>query len=396
MSSSHTPASQQFELFTEFQIGSPQARLSRIIPLTDLLGVYLFSRNNAVPPNTPASAIRPRHHQFVHRDENISFEVRPAILAAHGGKTKVIFPGEREQLVASAIRALAVRGDALLGTKPGKGESYLVTVTLTIRQLRAELASTGHTFSHAEVMEALEILGKTSVSLTRQREGEKPIKMDYSLFTSQMSQEDNYLIVLSELESQQIVAGAYRSLNYPRMMQLADPLARWLYQYIHSEHRGARKSRQDQAKSPFVITLHGLIARGVISETKELRKAILRVRRTLETLADAGVLDADDTQPGFVETIAKTATGGRAKIAGAEWSLLISDSDTDGIIDANSEAMYRSPERRHIPARERLRATEQPRRNLERAAAVSETTLQRALVGFRAKSGRFEDEKREV
>ena len=361
----------QLELFTEYQLGP--AHLSRVIPAWDILGIFLISRRNEVPPDTPAANILPRKHEFQQGSETIGFEVRPALLTAKGGRTsRVIFAGEREQLVAAAIRALAVRGEAVLGKTPGKNaESWHVTVAFTVRQLRAELESTRHTFSHAEVMEALDILGKTLVTITRTRAhtDDQPISDDFSYYTNHMAQGDKRIVVLNAFESQLILAGAYRALNYARFMSLDDPLARWLYQYIHTEHRGARKPKPDQKPVPFWFTLDQLLERGVLQPTKELRKTIQRVRNMLTLLAEKMVLDrnADESAPaGYLEELTHQATGGRRKIVGARWGVFISVREVDDIIDENSEAMTRNDAFIKYPLRERLRIAKQPRENLAR------------------------------
>lgn len=360
----------QLELFSEFRLGA--AHLSRIIPVWDLLGIFLLGRQNEIPPNTPAAEIKPRRHEFPQRNERITFEVRPAMLSKASEKTRMIFAGEREQLVAAAIRALAVRGDARIGVQPGKKLARHVTVAFTVRQLRAELQATNHTFSHSEIMEALEVLGKTSVTITRAREGEQPIVDEFAFYTNHMAQGDKRIVVLNSLESQLILDGAYRSLNYTRLMSLDDPLARWLYQYIHAEHRGARKPEFGQERTPFYFTLDQLFERGVLNRTKELRKSIQRVRNMLDRLCKAKVLDTgDEGEPraGYVEELSHEPTGGRRKITGARWGVFLSARDVDEIIDENAEAKYRGGPYDSYTPEQRIKLTTTARENLKRRKA---------------------------
>lgn len=345
---------EQLELFTEYKLGS--VHLSRIVPLWDLLPLYLFSRRNEVPADTAAADIASRKHEFTHRDEKISVEVRPAMLRTKAGnRSRFIFPGEREQLIASTIRALAVRGDAHVGTTAAKDGGTLITVAFTIRQLRSELEHTGHTLSHAEIMEGLDILGKTFVTLTRSRSDEEPIDDEFPFYTRHMAQGDKRIVVLNPVESQQILAGAYRSLNYTRLMSLADPLARWLYQYLHAEHRGVVKPELGKHSATFEITLQLLFERGIVPPTKELRKAIQRVRNALDVLSAAGVLYVTKECPsGYQETVHKAATAGRSKIVGAAWKPILSFQEADEIINENSEATYRKPEFNYLALESRL------------------------------------------
>lgn len=360
------PHETQLELLTEFQLGAPH--LSRVLPLWDLLPLYLFARQNEVPPDTPVAKVVPRKHEFTHRDGRIGVEVRPAIISrGDGERSRMVFPGEREQLVASALRALGVRGAAALGTQPPKkGRVPLVTIAFTIRQLRAELASTRHTFSFDEVVEALDILSKTGVTVTQSAEGGEPINHVFNFFEGVTSQGEKRLVILNALESQQIMAGAYRALDYAEFMALGDPLSRWLYQYVHTEARGAQKPVLGQPMRPFTITLDLLYERGVIHRPKELRKSILRVRKALSILAGSGVLHTEDGGPGYSEELTRRATGGRAQIVGAAWHLYLSADTVDAIIDAHAEARPRGDAFSHVPVARRLEIAAQARQNLSR------------------------------
>ncbi len=91
----------QLDLFREFQLGA--AHLSRVLPLWDLLPLYLFARQTELPGDTPIAKIPALHHEFESRGERIAVDVEPAILRdSPTAAPRIVFPGEREQLVASA------------------------------------------------------------------------------------------------------------------------------------------------------------------------------------------------------------------------------------------------------------------------------------------------------
>lgn len=341
----------QLDLFREYQLGP--AHLSRVLPLWDLLPLYLYTRRTELPGDTPIASIPAVHHTFQSHGETISVDVKPAILRDDPkAPARIVFPGEREQLVSAALRALAVRNAAALGTRHDPKAGLLVTVAFTARQLRSELADTGHTFAHPEVIEALQILAGAIATVERSQAGQEPIKQPTPYFYSFMSQGDKYIATLNPIESRQILAGAYRALDYAQFMELPDPLARWLFQYIHSEHRGAAKP--GEPSRGFDITLDLLFERGLIAKTRRVRDVIPRVRASLDLLADAGVLQVTESSPGYREEVLTKATKGRRQIVGATWTLFVSDRTAETIIDANTEAKPRRPEFGHLPAEIRL------------------------------------------
>lgn len=363
MASSHSHAvdkalvndKDQLEMFEEYCLGS--SSVTRSLPLWDLLPIFLFGKRNELSPDTPISAAAPRRHQFQHRGQQISIEITPAQITTDK-TTRMFFPGEREQLVSAAVRALAVRGVARMGTQQdhhpqGKNKAVLVTIGLTIRQLRAELTRTGHTFSHPEITDALNILSKTNISLTYTREDLKdPVSDSFPYYSRLMMQDDKRIIVLNPSESGQILSGAYRALKYDQLMSLEDPIARWLYQYLHNEHRGAKKTFPGETTRPFRISLSDLINRGIITPMKDTSRTVKRVRSSFDMLLQAGTLDS------FKEEVQKTATGGRAKIVDVTWLVILSAKAVDFIIDANSEAQYRTPQLAYLGKIGRMERTE--------------------------------------
>lgn len=353
----------QLDLFKEYHLGP--AHLSRVLPVWDLLPLFLYARRTELPGETPVSQIPAMRTEFQSRGEFFTVDVKPAILRNDPkAPARIVFPGEREQLVSAALRALAVRQKAEMGTRYDKQAGLLVTVAFSIRQLRTELAATGHTFSHAEVVESLQILAGAIATIDRSRENQEPIRLSTPYFYSFMSQGEKYIVTLNPMESQQILAGAFRALDYAQFMELPDPLARWIFQYLHSEHLGACRPGTEGAGRGFQITLDLLFVRGMIAKTRRVRDVIPRVRSSLDLLAGAGVLHVTDRSPGYDEQLITCATKGRQQITGAVWTLYVSDRTAGMIIDANVEAKPRRAEFKHLPTEQRLAHSAQARASL--------------------------------
>lgn len=368
----------QLTLFDEFCLGP--SHVSRILPDWDILSPFVFSKMREFPSDTPASQIVPNHSESVDRNtgERTIIEIRPAMLSGgKGKKTRFIFAGEREQLVATAIRALAVRGEAATGEmqddpdeRDRKAKGPRNWIAFTVRQLQAELSSTNHTFSHEEIMEALDILKSTEIEVIKQIEGEEPLRYSIRYFDKHLAQGDKRLIVLNELETIQIRTGKYRIIHYSRVMRLPDPVARWIYQFIHSAHRNvikpSRVANKGELPPPFKIRHSELVKRGILAETKEVRRSIKRVERSLGALAMEGVLLVTDQTPqGYIAKPQKRATKGRAAVVDVEWSLYISERDAEQIIDAHTEAKPRQEMYRHLLPSQRIEAGAPVRVNIK-------------------------------
>src|ERR1035437_392235 len=115
----------QLDLFEEFKLGP--RHLSRSIPLWDLMPLFLYSRQNQLPLDTPVAKLPTLSKNFEPHGDAFTLEVRPAIITKDGKVTKAMFAGEREQLVATALRALAIRREAPLGRERSNKFGDLVT-----------------------------------------------------------------------------------------------------------------------------------------------------------------------------------------------------------------------------------------------------------------------------
>lgn len=352
----------QLDLFEEFKLGP--RHLSRSIPLWDLMPLFMYSRQNQLPLDTPVAKLPSLTKNFEHRSDSFSLEVRPAILTKEGKPSKVMFAGEREQLVATALRALAIRREAPLGRAQSNKFGDLVTVAFTARQLQAELASTNHTFSHTEIIEALEVMASAKIKIVQERQNEKPITHSLTFYAAFAFQEDRFIVTLNQFESAQIINGAYRALDYGRMMSFEDPIARWLYNYIHTEHRGAQKPEIHKPDRGFVITLQMLIDHGLLNASREIRKLIARSRQAFEALSQKGCFNSTEKYPGYTEELEKRATKGRSALVGARWTIFLNATEVDDIIDANAEAKHRNEAFRHWSTPQRLEAGQPARERL--------------------------------
>lgn len=352
----------------EFQLQGSQ--YSRFLPESDCLPYYVFARTNVAPAGCGT-----RKFQFHQGSSCLLIEVFPARrVDPNTGHPRPVFPGEREQLVAAAIRAQAVSKSVGLVDLERKAEQRpAISVAFTYRALRADLSSAGHTISHGQLVESIEVLSDTRIRLMRfHKDFEASECLTYNLFSEHMSRGGKCVVTLNAFESGQILNGLYRAINYRRLMLFRSPVARWIYQYLRYEHRNAARHFGSEKVVPFVMDLDLFFIRGVIDRPKNVLRAILRVRDALFELEQHGVLQSPLGKAGFTEIRTTSPTGGRRRIESACWELWVSDRDAEEIILENSEAKYRRTEYSHLTAEERIQKTAAARVSLfQRSAGES-------------------------
>jgi hypothetical protein len=295
----------------------------------------------------------------------VTIDISPALLTTGAaGQTRHVYPGEREQLVDAALRALAVRGSVTTTLNDdAKDRIRRVTIVFSVYEVRKELASMGHTFSHAQVIEALAILANSVIHLTQQIFDSagplgNPTEATFCFYSRHMEQGDRRMVVLNEFESEQILCGSYRAFDYSSWMALDGGLARWLYHFIHVEHRGARKRTDPKGTFPFEFSLSGLFDRGVIERTTEIRCSINRIRDVICRMSTDGILaPGPGTISTYTEKIIDRPTGGRREVVDVLWGLWVSDPEIGNIIGWHAEAKYRKQEFAHWSMAERLERT---------------------------------------
>lgn len=365
-----TANGKQLDLFAEFQLGP--VHLSRILPSWDLLFPFLFTKTKAVPPDTKVSEIPTRSYEFSESEATFRITVAPAFIGDKGTKPQIIYAGEREELVATAIRALFTRGeiaatiDQAPAPKTGAMHSMIV-LPFYIRQLRDELARTSHTLSHTEIDQALEVLARTQFSLENFIEGQESVKAPaIPYYQKYLKRGDQRVIYLNEIEAGQILRGAYRAIDNELMLRLRSGLARWLYKYIHSEHRNAEKPTEDKVPNALRVSYSLLLQRGVLTPTAQIKDGVERVRAALRQLEAQGTFHPSKEAPhGWREEQLTAPTKGRRRLVDVTWLLYVSLAEVEQIIAANAEAKYRAPVHQgRFSPRERLTLTAEARKDL--------------------------------
>nr|WP_250807955.1 hypothetical protein [Neorhizobium tomejilense] len=174
------------------------------------------------------------YREFSFNGEQYTLSITPArIRDASSGVERDELPGEREQLVEDVIRKLASDG-LILGTQDE------VLTSFSVYQICAELQQHKHTFSKAEVKEALQILHRSVIEITKVvPKGERKQKaiVSASVFPTLIMRDENdpdskAYVQLNPFLAQAIKSLAFEQIDYEWMMQIRGQMTRWVFKSI--------------------------------------------------------------------------------------------------------------------------------------------------------------------
>lgn len=174
------------------------------------------------------------NREFSFNGERYGLTITPArVRDPSTGAERDELPGEREQLVEDVIRKIA-SDNLRLGT-----QNEVIT-TFSVYSVCMELQRHRHTFSKAEVKEALQILHRSVIEITKVTEqGSKKQKAIFSasVFPALQLKDDNdpsskAYVQLNPFLAEAIRSLAFQQLDYEWMMQIKGQLTRWVFKTI--------------------------------------------------------------------------------------------------------------------------------------------------------------------
>jgi len=167
---------------------------------------------------------------FTFNGEPYRLIVTPARIQDAQGNERDMLPGEREQLVEDVIRKFSAQ-------KMHLGDQEEVQTPFSVYGIWKELSKHKHTFSKAEIKEALFILNMSNIQIMKlAADGERKPKAIVSApaFPVLSLREDNdtAFVQLNPLLAAAIKTLAFEPVNYDWMMQLRSPLPRWVFKSV--------------------------------------------------------------------------------------------------------------------------------------------------------------------
>jgi len=227
---------------------------------------------------------------FTFNGEPYRVTVSPARVIQQDGSERDELPGEREQLVEDVIRRMAA--DCM------KVHQDQIEIPFSIYAIHRELMRHGHTFSKQEVKEALIILNKSNIEITKiVEEGSRKPKPVLSAaaypvlkFSDASDPESTASVQLNPLLVQAIKSLAFEQINYDWMMQVKGSLPRWIFKYISL-------MLADTTDDSHTIQLSAAeIARSFGHIRVRWRASLMEVEKAFDSLQKFGIIDSIEKQ----------------------------------------------------------------------------------------------------
>lgn len=208
---------------------SPDARQANYTALFDLAPRYMQRSSR----NKGSAYLDGVSREFSFNGEKYGLTITPARIKDASGAERDELPGEREQLVEDVIRKLASNRVRL-------GEQNEVLTTFSVYSICNELSRHKHTFSKTEVKEALQVLHRSIIEITKVNEDggkKKKAIVSASVFPALYLKDDNDPNAQSYVQLNPFLADAIKSLafdqvDYEWMMQIKGQMTRWVFKNI--------------------------------------------------------------------------------------------------------------------------------------------------------------------
>ncbi len=309
-------------------LDTSDSEYSNTIELYDALPKFVWSSTEV--DKTKNNVIT---RQYKSRGNNYEVKLKPAVVERRNpgtGETVsvLIYPGPREEIIEEALRKFAVNGHAF----ETDSESKEVGVYFTVSMLRKELARTGHSYSHQEVLEALDVMSSAvvEVGLATKGKGRDAIRgnmLNNLMLTSRDQYQENSATkcyaTFHPLVTQGIRRQQFRLYDYSVSMALKSDLARYMFKRMSHYWAQAALNAPYEFK---LVTFLSSTPRGLSEKMKDNLRA---VRNALKVLVEGDVI-----LPEWSEMLIKDPNDKRVTV-NAEFALLPTETFVKHMMKAN-------------------------------------------------------------
>ena len=314
----------QLSLFQSFLANDDAQRdiLSNAIDLWDSIPRYSLSRRRQDELRQPGGYLPIRKITFQYRSIPLTAVIRPARLELRDGEgrptgeTVEYYPSAREELIEYALRRLATEKTSGFfdDSQPRSGLYF------TLYRLRQELATQGHSMTHSDLAEGLDVLSLGGLDIETEGDHDalgvrKFGRATFIVNLAGVKREDltrnpnaRWYVEFHPFVTASIDKIAYRQFNYHRWMQCRGQLGRWLISQLVLKYTQA-------ALSTSFIMKYSTIKRdsGLLDGYKLTRQAVAALDEAWEELKEQGVLTSCTKEE---------ERGARAKLEDVRYTIL--------------------------------------------------------------------------
>ena len=269
---------------------------SNTIEFYDVVPKYFASKQRMAALRKDGIYLPTLTYDFRYNDGWYTVEITPARLKDKRGVEKEYYPTQREELVEEALKKIAC--DKLNGVFLN-GEAG---VQFTIWELREELRRQGHGMSWPDLMDALQICRKSSITITA-KDTPSEVYLSASIFPvlSLVSRRDweadpkqtRCYVQFNPLVTYSLNKVTYRQFNYTTFMGLTRQLSRYLFKRLSHLYTNASWDH------PYHILLSTLVRDSQLINAKRVRDQVRYVDTVMTEFKEKGILSSFDKDVRF-------------------------------------------------------------------------------------------------
>lgn len=257
--------SEQLDLFRVIDPNRSGENLSNTVELYDALPKYVWNKKTKITTKLQDS-IQTKH--CIVRGKVISVKIKPALIEDKG-KTVLIYPGVREELIEEALRKLAVHGKSKLVNKKAG-------VIFTLYELQQELMSMGKSYSITEIKEGINVCKSAVLEIINKNNEiiSSPLFPIVGLVDREtyLAEADAKCIVqFHPLVNDSIMNYTYRVYDYKKSMAINSNLGRFIFKKM--THYWVQASAENPY-TPSLLNFLNQTSRGISNVMSENIRAM--------------------------------------------------------------------------------------------------------------------------
>ena len=222
----------QLDLFSHF-VTNDLSQVSNTIELWERIPKYFFTAKQVEKLRTPTGHADPYEWKYTENGNAYTVSIQPALIKQKNGSYKAFFPGVTEELIEEALKKILTDQQYTIHD-PDNLESW---VKFSLNMLDKELKKKGRTRNFNEIKDAIEVMSKCNITLSKNNKEIWNGNILQDLVT--VGREDylastntHHIARLPLFISHSINNLDYRQFNYDRLMSCNEQLTRWIYKRL--------------------------------------------------------------------------------------------------------------------------------------------------------------------
>lgn len=249
-------------------------KFSSTIELYDFIPKYFWGKVERIN----GEFLRAFEREFECRGKQYKVKIHPASIEDKDGVERYYYPSKREELVEDALRKFAVEGQ-------GYFLDDLASVGFTLYQLQQELKKNGHSYSLAQLKDALHICNQTTLKV-QTADGATILSENIFVTLGLQTREDwkgtgqktRAFVRFNSLVAKSIKDNSFRQINYEKSMSYKSVIARQLHKRMSHHYT------QASFTIPYAINLSTIIRDFGLTQYSQLRDNLRDVQLAIDEM----------------------------------------------------------------------------------------------------------------